>query len=1009
MIDKRIKYWNSLFPEIKDTDLIAKIVLVMTGKTMADYSQEYDTVQKDLCNWIKEKFFNHNSSQGEIIARYRGFVSQYRWMGFFVPILETYYVKYQGIIQNNQYIKDEIKFLKNFEDNLLDRMINMSFRVLVLETQIAKDEGDLIGDDEYQRGDFFCTHLLWNWNYVQDLYTVYPELIRLLDRVVQSTIAYLEEILEDYKEIFLHYGKLVSIIWGKGDLHNNGKTVAVLLCEKGKVVYKPRRMDMEKKYSELMRWLSQKNKQFLEFETAASHDLKFGGCMEFIENTECLSKEEVDKFYYRMGELLCVLYTLNSKDFHSENIIAHRDMPVPVDLETLVHLTVISSSEESIIYSANERISESVIGTALLPTLLQNSKTEAAIEIGGMGSGKRQKSPYKTQVLESFDTENVHIRFENKELNQTSNYPKYRGKIVSCANYLDTVKRGFRDVYRWICVNKVMYCEEVESLFSDLEARAICKSTNIYTQLLETGLHPDLLHNPYDRQIYLCRLGIIMEINQDYDNYQIYQCEFQDLKDGDVPYFSILCNSNKILYNSKEIQVKSRNKKSVIELIEFKIRNMGMTDLDRQIALINLSFIGSKLISDQSAATGNKFSKGHRVEELESPIEMGRKIGELCIARGCSVKIKNKTEITWIGMRGFGNGFYNISPVGFGMYQGNAGISLFFYHLGLKEKKYVKVFHNSFQAVYSNLFMELKTETCLENAGAFTGFMSEIYCIIYLLKRNENIINAQELKYIIDKSMTIVEKNIEKNSSLDLLSGVAGIIGVYLASIPCLDKNQQNTVVDFVASLVRSLKDSVITIEKGIYTWNDNNDIGYAHGNSGIITQLYKYYKISHDREIMELIRGAIEFERSYHFDQEKEQWVFKKNIHYYSWCNGIGGLLLTKLYLLSSGYEDTNLKSETFKLVEQLIETGFGTDLSICHGDMGSLQLLMYAANILKMDSLREECVNTYKDFANNFVNRSWTNINELEDWGLMAGITGVGMGFVADNKDIIDILLLE
>ena len=1009
MIDERIKYWNSLFPEIENVDIIARIVLTITGKTIESYAEEYNSVQKELCNWICNEFFGDTLLRAEQCERYNDFASKYKWVGFFVPILKKHYMKYRRIIEKSKYIKNKEKFLDNFEDNVLEKMVNMSFRVLVLETQIAKNEGILEGSNGRQRGEYFCTHLLWDYSYIQELYCVYPELIRLLNQVLKELISYLAEILEDYKEISLHYGQLENIIWGKGDSHNKGKTVAILVCENGRIVYKPRSMVMEKKYSELLKWFSEMDEKFMEIASYNVYDLKFGSYMEFVENEACLTEKEVNKFYYRMGELLCILYTLNSKDFHCENIIARRDMPILIDLETLVHSTMIFYPDENIIYTAKDMISESVIGTALLPTLLQNSKTDDAIEIGGMGSGKKQKSPYKTQVIESFDTEDIYIRFENKELSQTMNFPKYGEMVISCANYLDTIKSGFQDTYTWICNNKKLYYQKIQSMFEDLQCRVICKSTNIYTQLLETGLHPDLLHNPYDRQIYLCRLGIIMEQNKEYDNYKIFQYEFEDMKEGDIPYFMTPCNASRVLHKSIEVPTNYRNRKSIIDSIKFKIDNMGTIDMDRQTALINQSFIGSKLISDAPVATGNHFCHGNRINELITPMEMGKKIGKLCVERGHFAKIQNEEKLTWIGMRGFGNGFYNIVPVGFGIYQGNAGIALFLYYLSLKEKKYLKSFHSAIEPVLSNLTMELEREVCLENIGAFTGFVSEIYCIVYLTKRKANVVSAQDLKYIVDKSMVIVKKNLEEECTLEFLSGLSGIIGVYLAAIPCLEMTQQKKVLTFVENLVKRLKNSVIEKEKGIYSWGNKGDIGYAHGNSGIITQLYKYYKVSQDIEILNLIKGTIKFERKYGFDEKRDRWIFRDNIHYYSWCNGIGGLLLTKIYLLNNGYKDDKLEDEIFKLVEQLIETGFGTDLSICHGDMGTLQLLMYAANVLENRTLREDCVNTINDIANNFISRNWKRIKEMEDWGIIAGLTGVGIGFIADNQDIIDMLLLE
>lgn len=166
---------------------------------------------------------------------------------------------------------------------------------------------------------------------------------------------------------------------------------------------------------------------------------------------------------------------------------------------------------------------------------------------------------------------------------------------------------------------------------------------------------------------------------------------------------------------------------------------------------------------------------------------------------------------------------------------------------------------------------------CVDGVGAFTGLMAEIYSLVYLKKRNMNVIKAQELNHIVFKSMTVIERYLKENCPVELLSGLSGIIGVYLATIPCLDVKQQKAVLSFIKDLVERLKISVIEKEEGIYSWVNNSDIGYAHGNSGIITQLYRYYKVSHDIEILNIIEGAIEFERKYCFDKKKVSGLLEK------------------------------------------------------------------------------------------------------------------------------------
>jgi len=50
----------------------------------------------------------------------------------------------------------------------------------------------------------------------------------------------------------------------------------------------------------------------------------------------CETEAEVSAFYRHGGALLGLVHALGGTDLHDENIIARRDQPVPVDLETVL-------------------------------------------------------------------------------------------------------------------------------------------------------------------------------------------------------------------------------------------------------------------------------------------------------------------------------------------------------------------------------------------------------------------------------------------------------------------------------------------------------------------------------------------------------------------------------------------------------------------------------------------------------------------------------------------------
>lgn len=111
-------------------------------------------------------------------------------------------------------------------------------------------------------------------------------------------------------------------------------------------MYKPRSLEIEKGYKDLIDWLDNRISGFKKPYAANVYSNNNYGFMEFINNKECDNPEEISNFYFKMGELLAILYSLNSRDFHIENIIAFGENPVLVDLETLLHKTVEINEEE---------------------------------------------------------------------------------------------------------------------------------------------------------------------------------------------------------------------------------------------------------------------------------------------------------------------------------------------------------------------------------------------------------------------------------------------------------------------------------------------------------------------------------------------------------------------------------------------------------------------------------------------------------------------------------------
>lgn len=1025
--NKVLNYWKRLFPEKKEQYKIENLLDKISGKTVDYFLDNYDK-EEEVSKEIEQIFFDIKENSyieilDEILLKQN---KKNRWSFFFKPVLLLYMDKLMKLVHSSDILENKDCFLENVIENIIDKLTALSYRTIIVETNIAKLDKRLVGETSVERGTYYTRKLLKDMNYLKEVYLVYPELYKVMRRTVSYNISYFNEILSNTKN-YIHelektfhdgeeLGKIYSIMLGNGDTHNNGKTVATVKFRRKVLMYKPRSFSMEKGYDAFLKWVNNKIPGFSSLKSCKTYSIKDAGWMEFIEHKKCKTQEEVAEFYFKTGELLCLLYTLNSKDCHCENLIANGKYPILIDLETILHTDEYDKDEQidSVEAYINNYIQNSVNSVLILPALLQNFNTNEVMEIGAIGSGKAKKSPFKTQNITNFDSDNISVENVYKEIPEASNYPLYKGKKIGGNGYIGYVKQGFIKTYQWILENKEEYIDKIKLLFSNVECRVIYKATNDYTQLMSTSYHPDLLHNKMDRIIYFHRIGILIKNSETFDEMRLYQTEIEAMLNGDVPSFKINANSREATNYKNEI-VYDKYKKSIIETVEEKIRKLSVIDLERQVALIYLSYIGCKMKTDLPEKTNTQFSTNNSVGFNSDYLKEARSIGEKIIERGFSVVVNQKKENSWICYAGFGDDYYSINPVGWDLYKGNCGMAVFFMYLGktLKEEKYIQFAKDTLNSVDRMISINNVEDIETMGLGVFTGIYSYVFTLYKFIQFNVyNKVEVKEVWNRIYKILEFTKDNIDKQARIDVLAGVSGIMGVLITIYDTIDRTYQDVMKEILSKIVDKLKQEALSISEEEISWTDNGDIGYAHGNAGIMCHLARCYEILLDPEILVLVRKSLNYERNIRFNQNNNKWVIREKSHYYSWCNGIGGLLLSKIILYQSSAKDEKLMGEIKMLTDQLKEYGFGNDYSICHGDLGSVCILRYAADFMYDTQLMKECTYTVNNFIQNHLLEQADSVYALEDWGVMAGRAGVGLGLLDEfnqNNTIVELLCLK
>ena len=903
-------------------------------------------------------------------------------MNFYLPIINKNFHEFSNKIQDMEILKDKELIIVEIIESIISSLSILAERTMILEVNVARLENTLVGDTGEERFQYFIDTIIGKKKYQYSLYNEYFELTKLMYKVTENKFNYLIEVINNLsnnmgviREKFNNnaiVGKVISINTGKGDDHNKGRSVALVTFESGlKIIYKPKSLEIEYKFQEILSWLNSQMSNVLDLYITNIYYEDTFGFMEYISYKECKNKKEVENYYTRIGQLLSVLYILNANDFHHENIIASGENPVLIDLESLLH----SSMEiENDLFTrsgklAEKILAESVYSVGLLPQRITNrvNGEDISIEISGLGFEEDQVAPFKNYGVKHPNSDEICLEEVFGMLTTQLNNPKIEGKIEKSDFYIDKIKLGFISIYRWIENNKSLVEEKIRQTFTGTESRYILRPTYLYSQLLRTSFHPDFLRKEVDRQVILNRIGI----NADSVLEKFVKSEYEDLLMGDIPYFKCRVNTGEIVDSRGKI-ISGCFKVSPLEESIRKVNALDEDELKRQLYFIDVSFLAkeSDAKKDETGFMFNKINFDNKVEKDEW-INLACKIGDYILSKGIEGE---KEGVTWIStvLAGVDENIWGLSPVGNDLYMGNCGIALFLAYLGkiTGNDKYIDGANKAIVDVIYEIENLKKDYPYL--IGAYNGLGGYIYCLFNIGR----LLNRKDYEDIAFEQIKAISKIIEKDKVFDVIGGAAGSLGVILDIYQKIDDEYLKDGLIKIANIhFKHLNNSAVKMEDGRIAWDSDvtpKATGYSHGNSGIIANLIRLYAITKNEEILSLIDGA-------------------------------PGILLSRAMLKKYGYMDNELDNEINIAIETMKEKGFGNNPSLCHGDLGNLEILEYVSELTGYKDLKKEINNSFQVLYKDVLSERWNKgtFRGTESLGMMIGLSGIGYSLLRYYSD--------
>ena len=906
-------------------------------------------------------------------------------------------------------------------------------RTMVLELNVARLQGLLRGDTSQERFQSFVDHLSQDGRAFEIL-KEYPVLARQIIIHVNNWIDYrlefLQHLCSDWNDIQATFnlakdpGLLVQVDSNMGDLHRRGRSVLILKFSSDfRLVYKPRSLAVDVHFYELLTWLNERGCK-PKFKTQKVLTRNSHGWVNFVAVKGCSSKKEVERFYRRQGCYLALLYLLEASDLHYENLIAAGEHPVIVDLESLFQPHIDKLNLNPSVALDINIIQSSVLRMAMLPQRWWLDSEFEGIEISGFGGAKEQSLPNRELHLEGIGTDEMQfVRKQVKTLGG-QNVPTLSGLEVNPLDYLEDIVVGFTSMYRLLMQHRQSLLSNNSPLFNFAkdEMRVILRPTRSYSSLFYESLHPDLLRNAIDRDLFFDKLWLNVEKSPNLLN--IIKYEKKDLLNGDIPLFTIRPDSCD-LWSSCGERVTGFFGKSGMDFVLDRLQHLCEQDLTHQVWVIraSLSTLSSPSELTNVPKADCSLISSDEMYDSEKLHQQSLMASEAIGKRLEALAWHNQNESNWLGLSMINRETWGLMPLETSLYEGLPGLIIFLAYLGaiLKKERYTLLANSALMTLLSQLNDTDKIS--INSIGSFKGWGGIIYTLTHLSilwNRPELLVTSQDI-------VELLPGLIEKDNQFDLVSGAAGCICSLLVLHNVVPSKRIIEVAvqcgDHLITNAKSMKQGIGWVATDV---TQKALTGFSHGVAGISMALLKLAKATGEERFHTAARQAINYERTL-FIPKQQNWLDLRsfsnsilkveNSHencMTAWCHGAPGIGMARLQSLPY-LDEPEIRMEIDSAIKTTLSQGFGNNHSLCHGDLGNLELLLQAHLALKTPKWSQHLNILATKIIKGIEQNQWLCGDplkiDLQTPGLMTGLAGIGYELLrlAEPNRVPSVLVLE
>lgn len=784
----------------------------------------------------------------------------------------------------------------------------------------------------------------------------YPVLARFIVRAIDqwvTTVATICRRIRADRDVltdrFAIDGEVTAIDPLADDVHAGGQVPVRVSFESGSVIYKPRSIDAGiALYTVLDRLDSHHS---IPNSTAPTFLSREGyGWMEPIEYRDVSDEAAVDRYYERVGMLLCVAYVLDLPDCQFENLIVSGEQPMIVDAETVFH-PHLQPAANSYTTEVDAAMTDSVLRTALLPWTIgdiddQDTDLQNPLLAAGIGSSSEtmEVSAVTKPTVKAVNTDVMKIKKRSPTVDRTTNTLSMGGTDQPPDEHIETIVDGFQRTYTVIrdLHEDGRFCSEIidRSLVAGVENRLVFRSTEIYYSILRLSVARAPLRDGARLSVEFERLAVpFFNDRIESDRFWgLYAAERRSLRQRDVPRFTSRPGETKLSHDGTPTGLEADI--AGYERCKQRLDSMGNTDLRKQTWLIRRSIDSSLPARETPPAPVRLTDERLRDEAI--------KYGDWAIDAAIETSVGRK----WVSLIGEKLSQICVSPADNTLYDGRGGIGL------TAAALYDRTGHDRFREVAIEA-LDLVADDQGESPTPFGGIKG-LGSIVYTLSVAAELLDRPVYRQRgAEYARSVSTEQLAEDEPFDLIDGTAGMV---LALLAHYERYGGPEIRDRAVACGEQLLDGRVSVD-GYRVWvgdseaqrasNSSEPIpGIAHGVSGIGYALARLAAVVDEDRYAAAAREALAYESTL-YDAGRSNYRIPTESEDYldQWCHGRTSCALARIGI-GTQLEDDELITEANELLSQTAGAECTLYDQLCCGNLGRAIALLEAARYTDRDS---------------------------------------------------------